>query len=63
MHLDRVEGLGEFLELEVAVRDKMGPEAATSEVHRLVAAFGIEESALVIGAYLDLLKAATTQPS
>lgn len=63
VHLDRVEGLGEFLELEVAVGDKMGPEAAISEAHRLVAAFGIEESALVTGAYIDLLKAETDQAS
>jgi adenylate cyclase len=55
VHLDRVDGLGEFLELEVTVDDTMDPAAAVSEAHRLVAALGIEESALVNGAYLDLL--------
>lgn len=57
VHLDRVEGLGEFLELEVTVGDEMEPEAAISEAHRLVALFGIEDGALVSGAYLDLLEA------
>ena len=55
VHLDRVDGLGEFLELEVAVDDTLESEAAVSEAHRLVAALGIEESALLKGAYLDLL--------
>ncbi|ALV47905.1 adenylate cyclase (plasmid) [Arthrobacter alpinus] len=59
VHLDRVEGLGEFLELEVSVGDKMEPEAAISEAHRLVAALGIDDGALVKGAYLDLLEAQT----
>lgn len=63
VHLDRVEGLGEFVELEVAVGDKMDAEAAISEAQRLAAAFGIEESALVTGAYLDLLDAETKQAS
>lgn len=57
VHLDRVEGLGEFLELEVAVGDGLGPDAAISEAHRLVAALGIEDAALIEGAYVDLLAA------
>jgi adenylate cyclase len=59
IHLDRVHGLGEFLELEVTVSDALESDAAISEAHRLVAAFGIEDSALVKGAYLDLLDAAS----
>lgn len=57
IHLDRVHGLGEFLELEVTVGDTLEPDAAVSEAHRLVAAFGIEDYAFVKGAYLDLLDA------
>ncbi|MEZ2390644.1 class IV adenylate cyclase [bacterium RCC_150] len=57
VHLDRVDGLGKFLELEVTVDDTLESEAAISEAHRLVAALGIEESALVKGAYVDLLTA------
>lgn len=55
VHLDRVDGLGDFLELEVTVGDGLGPDAAMSEAHRLVAALGIEEGALTSGAYVDLL--------
>ncbi|MBT2555554.1 class IV adenylate cyclase [Arthrobacter sp. ISL-5] len=57
IHLDRVDGLGDFLELEVGVEDGLEPDAATSEAHRLVAAFGIEAGAMVSGAYVDLLSA------
>ncbi|MFC8040951.1 class IV adenylate cyclase [Paenarthrobacter sp. NPDC057355] len=59
VHLDCVDGLGEFLELEVPVGDKMALHAAEFEAHRLLAAFGVEETALVEGAYLDLLNAAS----
>lgn len=58
VHLDSVDGLGEFLELEVSVGDGMKPDAALSEAHRLVAALGIEDGALIKGAYVDLLAAA-----
>lgn len=57
IHLDTVEGLGEFLELEIAVGDILTPEAAETEAHRLICALGIEDGALVKGAYLDLLEA------
>lgn len=57
VHLDRVDGLGEFLELEVTLQDALTSDAAVAEAHRLIAAFGIDESALVKGAYLDLLNA------
>ena len=59
-HLDQVEGLGEFLELEVTVGDALGHDHAVSEARRLIAEFGIEEKSLVKGAYLDLLEARTT---
>jgi adenylate cyclase len=59
IHLDRVDGLGEFLELEVAVGDKLEPGAAISEAQRLVTALGIEDTALLKGAYVDLLAAAS----
>lgn len=62
VHLDLGDGLGEFLELEVAVGDTLEPDAAVSEAHRLLAAFGIEDGALVKGAYLDLLAARATSP-
>lgn len=62
VHLDHVEGLGEFLELEVPVADALERDAAVSEAHRLLAVLGIEDSALVEGAYVDLLAAAGSTP-
>lgn len=56
IHLDRVEGLGEFLELEVTVGDVLDAEAAIAEAGRLMSVLGIDEAALVKGAYLDLLQ-------
>jgi predicted adenylyl cyclase CyaB len=57
VHLDEVEGLGTFLELEV-VLDQAEPAAAgAAEAERLMAALGIERDQLVGGAYVDLLQA------
>ncbi len=63
VHLDRVDGLGEFLELEVAVGNTFTPDTAAAEAHRLVAVFGIADEALVKGAYVDLLENAHTHRS
>ncbi|WP_088285270.1 class IV adenylate cyclase [Ideonella sp. A 288] len=55
VHLDRVEGLGDFLELEV-VLSKGQTEAEGQAIARAVMnALGVKEDALVSGAYLDLL--------
>ncbi|HEX5683660.1 MAG TPA: class IV adenylate cyclase [Ideonella sp.] len=55
VHLDEVEGLGDFMELEVVLRDDEPADAGIQEAHALMAQLGIEPSALVEGAYLDLL--------
>jgi len=57
IHLDRVEGLGDFLELEVVLRDGEAAEAGVAEACELMARLGVEPSALVEGAYVDLLAA------
>lgn len=62
VHLDRVDGLGEFLEVEVSVDDTLEDDAAVSEANRLLAVLGIEDSALVEGAYVDIIAAATAAP-
>ncbi|MDD0859785.1 CYTH domain-containing protein [Arthrobacter alpinus] len=62
VHLDRVDGLGDFVELEVPVDDSLPADAAVSEAHRLIAEFGIAEGALVKGAYVDLLNAVNATP-
>jgi predicted adenylyl cyclase CyaB len=57
VHLDVVEGLGHFLELEVMLDDGEAVDDGVREAHVLMAQLGIEPSQGVEGAYLDLLAA------
>ena len=60
VHLDRVEGLGDFVELEVVLAEGEAEAAGLAEAHRLMASLGIDETALIAGAYVDLLTASPT---
>lgn len=55
VHLDDVNGLGHFLELEVVLEDGELAEAGVREARCLMAKLGIQPSQLVEGAYVDLL--------
>lgn len=55
IHLDCVQGLGDFLELEVELGDGETAESGVEEAHELMRALGISDSQLVDGAYVDLL--------
>ena len=55
VHLDRVEGLGHFLELEVVLEENEPVEVGSHEARRLMAQLGVEPSQLVATAYVDLL--------
>jgi adenylate cyclase len=55
IHLDRVEGLGDFLELEVVLAEGEPADAGVREAHELMARLGVEASQLVQGAYMDAL--------
>lgn len=55
IHLDRVEGLGEFLELEVVLAEDEPLEAGLAEAHALMHRLGIQPGQLLQGAYVDLL--------
>jgi len=57
VHLDRVQGLGDYMELEVALADDETPEAGVREAHALMAQLRVPAEALVTGAYHDLLRA------
>lgn len=57
IHLDRVDGLGDFLELEVVLADGEPAAAGEAEAHELLRRLGIGADALVAGAYVDLLAA------
>ena len=54
IHLDRVEGLGDFLELEVVLRDGQTDADGIAIAERLMAALAVAPTERLAGAYLDL---------
>ncbi len=58
VHLDRIAGLGDFLELEVVLADSEPDAVGEAEARALLERLGIDASQLVEGAYVDLLNAA-----
>jgi len=54
IHLDRVEGLGDFLELEVVLAEEEQPESGITVADELLKRLGISPQQLVEGAYVDL---------
>ncbi len=57
VHLDNVEGLGQFMELEVVLREGQSDAEGQAIAEKLMASLGVEKSDLVEGAYMDLLEA------
>jgi predicted adenylyl cyclase CyaB len=55
IHIDRVEGLGDFLELEVVLRPGQSEMEGTAIAREILSNFMIEEDQLVAAAYVDLL--------
>lgn len=58
IHLDEVEGLGSFVELEVMLRDDESPGGGEAVAREVMTRLGIAEEQLVQGAYVDLLRKA-----
>jgi predicted adenylyl cyclase CyaB len=56
VHLDDVEGLGHFMELEVVLRDEQSDAQGQAIAEALMADLGVERSDLLEGAYMDLLE-------
>ena len=56
IHLDEVEGLGSFVELEVVLRPDQSTEDGTGIANDLMGQLGIGKSDLVAKAYIDLLE-------
>lgn len=56
LHLDRVEGLGEFVELEVVLWPRQNVSDGVAMAHELMDRLGIPQIALVQQAYVDLLE-------
>lgn len=57
IHLDRVDTLGDFIELEVAITEHEDSAAAAAEAQQLMAELGIRPDQLVDAAYVDLINA------
>jgi predicted adenylyl cyclase CyaB len=60
VHLDHVDGLGEFLELEVVLRDGEPAASGFDEAHALLMQLGVQPASLIAGAYIDLINANTS---
>ncbi|MEP6503139.1 MAG: class IV adenylate cyclase [Betaproteobacteria bacterium] len=56
VHLDRVHGLGNFMELEVVLADGDTLDGGVREAYALMERLGISPTNLVEGAYVDLLR-------
>jgi len=61
IHLDRVEGLGDFLELEVVLEEGEPVESGEAEARDLMEKLGIRPDQLIECAYVDLLASATAE--
>jgi predicted adenylyl cyclase CyaB len=56
VHLDEVEGLGQFMELEVVMRPGQDDAEGQAIAHDLMTELGVAEADLLEGAYMDLLE-------
>ena len=56
VHLDDVEGLGQFMELEVVMREGQSDAEGQAIAEGLLERLGVEKSDLLEGAYMDLLE-------
>ena len=56
VHLDDVEGLGQFMELEVVMRNGQSNAEGEEIAERLMTGLGVERSDLLDGAYMDLIE-------
>jgi adenylate cyclase class IV len=58
LHLDRVEGLGDFVELEVVLREGQSDDEGRAIAEGWMRSLGLQHAPRLGGAYLDLLRAA-----
>ena len=56
VHLDKVEGLGEFLELEVMIQPKQSTADGEAIAEQLLILFGVQFDSLLGDAYIDLIE-------
>jgi predicted adenylyl cyclase CyaB len=56
IHLDEVEGLGHFMELEVVMHEGQSDAEGQAIAEGLMRRLGVREEALIEGAYMDLIE-------
>lgn len=56
VHLDDVEGLGQFMELEVVLEEGQSDAEGQKLAEDLMSALGVERGDLIDGAYMDLIE-------
>lgn len=56
IHVDDIEGLGQFMELEVVMQDGESDAEGQKIAEGLMASLGVERGDLIDGAYMDLLE-------
>jgi len=56
IHVDDVEGLGHFMELEVVMREGQSDAEGQAIAEDLMRRLGVREDALIEGAYMDLIE-------
>ena len=59
IHLDDVDGLGHFMELEVVMQAGQSDAEGRAIAEDLIRSLGVREEALIEGAYMDLLESPT----
>jgi adenylate cyclase class IV len=62
IHLDRVEGLGDFMELEVVMQEGEDDLVGMQQAQDLMKALGLEAAPRIRGAYRDLLAELSVEP-
>jgi len=62
IHLDDVDGLGTFVELEAVVDAHHDDSACRAQVAKLITALGIAEADLIAASYAELLRASGSAP-
>ncbi len=63
IHLDRVQGLGDFMELEVVLRSDQTDAEGSAIAEALMLALGLADAPRIANAYLDMLVAAQAAKS
>ena len=62
VHLDDVQGLGQFMELEVVMKDGQSDAEGQTIAEGLMTSLGVERGDLLEGAYMDLLESSSANP-